>query len=295
MNRRRPNCQCPKCSSCESIVRDGFYFRRDDSRKIQRFKCKNCSHKFSNASFSPAYKQKKRRVNHSLLILFASGMSKRRVAIVKKLNRKTVDRKFEFLGKLCREKNQKWLKEYFGEKPAIEVQFDDLITIEHTKLKPVSVSSVVEKHSRKILGTKVSQIGANGKLAEISVKKYGKRFNNHRQKLNELFAEVKPLIHPRATFESDEHSTYPRVVRTHYPGAIHIRYKGGRSCIAGQGELKKLAWDPLFSINHTYAMFRANINRLFRRTWNTTKKLDQLQNHLDIYTYAFNTDLISSK
>lgn len=222
-------------------------------------------------------------------------MSKRRIAVVKNLNRKTVDRKFEYLAKLCRDRNQKWLQDYFAKNPAIEVQFDDLITIEHTKLKPVSVSSIVEKHSRKILGTKVSQIGAFGKLAEISVKKYGKRFNNHRQKLNELFVEIKPFIHPRATFESDEHSTYPLVVKSHFPEATHIRYKGGRACIAGQGELKKLSWDPLFSINHTYAMCRANINRLFRKTWNTTKKLDQLQNHLDIYTYAFNKDLIRSK
>jgi len=295
MNPRCPYSKCPNCQTSNDVVRDGFFFRKDDSKKIQRFKCKNCSRKFSLASYSSAYRQKKRRSNHKLLLLFASGISKRRAAILEGLNRKTIDRKFLFLAKLCREKNQKWLTQQFKETPAKEVQFDDLITIEHTKLKPVSVTAIVEKGSRKILGTKVSQIGAFGHLAEISRKKYGKRKNNHREKLNELFLEVRGYIDLKAQFESDEHSFYPKVIAIHFPDAKHIRYKGGRSCIAGQGELKKLAFDPLFAINHTYAMFRANINRLFRKTWNTTKKLDHLQDHLDIYTFAFNSELICGK
>ena len=97
------------------------------------------------------------------------------------------------------------------------------------------------------------------------------------------------------TFESDEHNFYPPVVKKYFPEAKHKRYKGGRACVAGQGELKKKKYDPLFAINHTYAMFRANINRLIRRTWNTTKEIEQLQNHLDIYCYAFNTGMIDQK
>lgn len=295
MNLRRPYSKCPHCKTNHHVVRDGFFRRKDDSRKIQRFKCKNCTLKFSLATHSPAYRQKKRRSNHKLLLLFASGTSKRRAAILENLNRKTIDRKFIFLAQLCRKKNKKWLEQQFASTPAKKVQFDDLITIEHTKLKPVSVTAIVEKGTRKILGTKVSRIGAFGHLAEISRKKYGKRQNNHRKKLGELFSEVRSYIDHEAQFESDEHSSYPKVVATHFPKAQHIRYKGGRSCIAGQGELKKLAFDPLFSINHTYAMFRANINRLFRKTWNTTKNLEQLQNHLDIYSFAFNSELIARK
>ncbi|EQC44199.1 hypothetical protein [Bacteriovorax sp. Seq25_V] len=48
----------------------------------------------------------------------------------------------------------------------------------------------------------------------------------------------------------------------YFPEAEYRRYKGGRGCIAGQGELKKLRFDPLFTLNHTCAMFRSNINRL---------------------------------
>ncbi len=34
----------------------------------------------------------------------------------------------------------------------------------------------------------------------------------------------------------------------------HQRFKGRRGCIVGQGELKVGGFDPLFSLNHTYAM-----------------------------------------
>lgn len=185
------------------------------------------------------------------------------------------------------------MKDNYLNNLAVEVQFDDLITIEHTKLKPLSVSSIVEKHTRKILGARVSQIGAFGHLAELSRKKYGKRENTHREKLNELFLELRSYIHPNATFESDEHKFYPPVVGRYFPCAKHIRYKGGRGSIAGQGELKKLHFDPLFSINHTYAMLRGNINRLIRKTWCSTKKQSELQKHIDIYIYAFNTGLLA--
>ena len=287
-----PNPQCTFHQKKDFIVRDGSYLRKNDSRRIARFKCKNCGIKFSNATFSLAKNQKKRRINHIVFKLLASGVSQRRAAKILKVHKTTIKRKFDYLSKLARQKHQRWLKENYLNNKVLDIQFDDLITVEHTKLRPLSVSTVVQKHTRKILGARVSQIGAFGHLAELSRQKYGKRKNTHRQKLGELFASLTGYIDPHATFESDEHKFYPPVLARHFPGATHVRYKGGRSSIAGQGELKKLKFDPLFSINHTYAMFRANINRLFRKTWCVTKVPQELQKHLDLYIYAFNTGII---
>ena len=64
--------------------------------------------------------------------------------------------------------------------------------------------------------------------------------------------------------------------------------KGSKCCVAGQGELKKRGKDPLFYINHTLAMCRANINRLIRKTWCTTKDPAQLVYHLAIYMHVHN-------
>jgi hypothetical protein len=46
-----------------------------------------------------------------------------------------------------------------------------------------------------------------------------------------------------------------------------------------------------FSLNHTCAMLRANLNRLFRKTWCTTKKIQGLVNHLLIYVAFHNRRL----
>ncbi|MGZ3809720.1 MAG: transposase, partial [Bacteriovorax sp.] len=62
----------------------------------------------------------------------------------------------------------------------------------------------------------------------------------------------------------------------------------------GQGELKKVHYDPLFKINHTCAMLRYRINRLVRRTWCTTKKIEMLENHLQIYIAYHNKYLLNS-
>ena len=76
------------------------------------------------------------------------------------------------------------------------------------------------------------------------------------------------------------------------PGGGVQHELGEKGCVAGQGELKKVGKDPLFHINHTLAMLRANINRLFRRTWCTTKDPERLKDHLAIYTWVHNNKLI---
>lgn len=104
-----------------------------------------------------------------------------------------------------------------------------------------------------------------------------------------------PLTDETALFKSDQNPTYPFYVYRAFPNARHETTKGGRSCILGQGELKKLGWDPIFSLNHTAAMFRANMNRLFRKTWCTTKTLQGLRDHIDLYVHYHNEVLLKAK
>jgi hypothetical protein len=186
-----------------------------------------------------------------------------------KLTRVTVARKLAFLAKEAEQRHDLWLETL---PKAKEVQFDDLITIEHTKCKPLAISLAVESGTRRILGFEVSSIPASGPLAALSRNKYGPRRNMRPLALQRLFNRVRKALDPAVSFQSDEDPLYPPLVRRNFPGSAHFRHPGGRGCISGQGELKKLIFDPLFSLNHTCAMLRANINRLFRRTWCTTKK-----------------------
>lgn len=216
------------------------------------------------------------------------GVSQREAARILKLNLKTVVRKFRFAIQTAHDDLRKWNQNFAL---ASEVEFDDLETFEHTKCKPLSVTLMVEYKSRRILGLEVSQMPAKGLLAKISRKKYGPRADHRPQARQKLFGEMRELVDSCAKLRSDSNPHYPSDVRKFFPNCRYETVLGGRGAVTGQGELKKLKFDPIFSLNHTCAMLRAHVNRLFRKTWNTTKRPDQLAGHLALYAIEHNRRL----
>ena len=291
MNPGCPNLKCKYHQSNEVIKRNGTYFRANDSRYVQRFKCTSCRRHFSFATFSLAKGQKKRRVNVEVEKLLSASVSMRRIARILNIHELTVKRKLEYLAKKAKLSQEKLLLK-LRQNPIHHMQFDDLITIEHTKLKPIAVTVAVDVRQRTILGAQVSRIPAFGHLAEISRRKYGYCKSNYEQNARALFRKIKDSVHPNALIETDEHQMYPKFVREFFPKTTHETFKSERGSVAGQGELKKVQYDPLFAINHTLAMMRANINRLVRRTWCTTKDPKMLQLHLDLFVNYYNQNLI---
>jgi transposase-like protein len=290
--------KCPYClvernvsERAERVVRTGQYLRVSDRALIQRYFCKSCKRSFSQATKDSCYKQLKRQFNNDVGKILVSGVSQRRAALILKLNRKTIVRKFIFLGLLAK---KNLLLSNLSKPKCKIIEFDDLETTHHTKLKPLSVTLAVEHKTRRILGFKVSQMPAKGHLAKISLKKYGFRRDERSKKRRELFRELKPLIEDRALIKSDENPHYVKDVRRYFPNSTHKTFKGREGSIVGQGELKKIGFDPLFSLNHTCAMLRANINRLFRKTWCTTKDPKRLGDHIALYALFHNGQLKSS-
>ncbi len=285
----KPSCPNLSCSSFSENIhtrKDGFYSREDDSRTIQRYYCKQCRKRFSTSTHTLEYNQKKRRVNIPLLKLLCSKVSIRRSALILGINKNTVLAKTIYLAKKSNIENSFFLNQLKG--PISHIQFDDLITKEQTKMKPLSITIAVDVKSRAILAMKVSQIGAFGHLAKKAVKRYGKRKNNHFKISNDMLAGLTTIIDKNVLIETDEHKRYPDIIKANFPMATHKAYKGEQACVVGQGELKKNANDPLFVINHTCAMLRDNVGSLVRRSWGLSQKAYMLQHHLDIFQYFYN-------
>ena len=287
--------KCPYChlqrdpqSASRTIRRLGKYYRASDGQHLTRYWCFRCAKSFSAATISSLKGQKKRQFNKSVVDLLNGGVSQREAARILKINPKTVVRKFRHAIKTAKQELKQWNQKF---EACTEVEFDDLETFEHTKCKPLSVTLMVEYSTRRILGFEVAQMPAKGRIAHFARKKYGPRADHRSKARKKLFSEMREFVSPVAIIRSDSNPYYPNDLRKFFPHARHETVLGGRSSIGGQGELKKLKWDPIFSLNHTCAMLRAHINRLFRKTWCTTKKADQLAGHVALYALEHNRRL----
>jgi transposase-like protein len=271
------------------LVRKGFFFRSSDSRLIRRLQCRSCRRTFSLATRSECFGQKKRHLNSTIEKLFCSGISQRRAARLLGVTQNTIARKLVFLGTRAARLNRNFLIERVRSSgPFVDLQFDEMESFEHSRCLPLSIPLVVEAGSRKILGFGVGSMPAKGLLARISVKKYGPRKDDRPRIASELWSGLRPFLSPSPRILSDMNPRYPSWIHPHFANAVHSTVKGRRGCVVGLDELKRGGFDPLFSLNHTAAMLRANVNRLFRKTWCTTKKAERLALHLAIYAHYHN-------
>lgn len=251
--------------------------KHDGYERVQRYRCKLCGKIYSDSTDDPQKLKRKSKLLSAIFQTLVSGVSQRRAAIILNINRKTLVRKFRWLGD---ESLTELKRQNLNRKRVDVVEFDDLETIEHTKCKPLSVTLAVEVKSRHVLGFEVSRMPAKGKIAALARKKYGYRKDERAEARERLFQNIKEHISETAKIKSDQNPHYVADVKKHFPKAIHENHQGRDACVTGQGELKRGGFDPLFSINHTFAKLRADINRLFRRTWCTTKKPYELRRHI---------------
>jgi hypothetical protein len=285
-----PN-DCPNCIeqglSGSYYVRFGFFYRTSDARHVQRYRCQICWTTCSRATFHRWFRQKKRLKNAQLRKHFASAGTMRRAARTFHLNRKTVAKKLILLSLEAEARLTQRNRDF---PKARVIEFDDLETFEHTKCKPLSVTLAVQSRTRRILGLEVSSMPAKGLLVK-KAQKYGFRRDERAQGRQKLFLGLQDLVREDAVIKSDSNPHYAPDVAKYFPQARHRQYLGKRGSLGGQGELKKTRFDPLFSLNHTCGMLRANVSRLVRRTWCTTKRPDRLRAHLMIYADYHNEHL----
>lgn len=210
-----------------------------------------------------------------------SGNTQRRTAKLLNCSKTTVERKFL------------WLSIHYKSSPvttgdcSLHLQIDELETIEHTKLKPVTIPICVSANYQ-ILGVAVGKLRAKGHLSAISFKKYGFREDQREKAITELLTNLqKNLSRPPITITTDALPIYKTLIKKYFPDTKHIVVVS-KDLVKKKRELiytaeRKKIFDPLFAINQRCAMLRADIRRLTRRSWCTTKKLANLQKHLQLY------------
>jgi transposase-like protein len=276
---------CPDCGPKGYVIKKGFFKRAAASERIQKYLCKTCHRCFSAQTGAVDYRLRLRAITQNVFTLLASGISQKRLAFVHQTRPRTIARRVVRFGECCKENLAIYRKN--REKVQI-VLFDEMESFEHTNAKPLTLPIAVEQKTRKILALRVGPIAAKGMLAKASVEKYGKRKCERKRLLDEMLLDLKECTIKNVRIKTDMSRHYPSPIAKHFPHSNHEAFKGRKPQENGLGELKVGAFDPLFSLNHTYGMIRCNIKRLSRRTWATTKKVAQLEHLLYIYAWFHN-------
>lgn len=289
-NVRCPHPLCIKQASLPyAVVRRGHFRRKTDAATIQRYLCRNCHRGFSVATLDPCYRQHKRTINPLLRALLCGKFSQRRAAFVLNLDPGTVASRLRFFGMEGR-KHLCSLRETM--RGLTHGMFDEMQSSEHTKCKPIAIPMVTSPKNRLILAVGVASMPAQHPLVQISLKKYGPRPDNRAEAIVKIFEDVKPMFTKNAVLTTDMAPRYPQPIAMVLPHILHDAHKSRRARRSGQGELKKIGYDPLFNFNHTAAMVRDGVGSLVRQTWGNTKVMARLEDRLAMYAHYHNTVLI---
>lgn len=289
-------CRCSNKTCLEGPPRgasgskNGTYYRKSDRKTLMRWRCKSCAKSYSAASINPCKGQRLRHLHSQIYHLNNSSTPIRRIALILKISRSTVAAKIAFLSSLKGTIHEAYLRELEKE-PLKEVFFDELKTFLHTRCRPVSIA-VAAARGRKILAIDAFFCVPNSqRLIKIAQKKGYPILNERASGITKFLEKLAPVVAKDGIIRTDEDVLYPERIKKIFPGATHLKYKSRPATITGHGEMKEGGEDPLFEINHTLAMIRANIARLVRRTWCTTKSLKALKAHLNLYMIYHNTVL----
>jgi transposase-like protein len=264
------NIACPICGSL-SFIKKGYYTTKHNHQPVPRYKCKDCHANFSSHSNRETFGQHRPDLNQQIFELASSSVTMRRIAIVAKCSRLTVERKLIFIAEQARLSHEQFLSQKINETKS--VHFDEMETYQHTKCKPLSIALAVDNESGDIIDAQVAKMRCKGKLATISANKYPEWNTDNRKEASlRVIHTIKKMSCEDVVVISDGKKVYPDIIHAVLPMAQVVQHVK-----------KKAKYDPLFTINHTSAKIRADLSRMRRRTWATTKKWQNLQRHLLIY------------
>ena len=282
-------CKSPECANAPGFQfqRRGRFTRACDGRSVQRFQCKRCKRTFSTQTFRVDCGLRKPAQDVAIFRLLISKVTQRQITRDLPCDRGTVARRIERWGKHCRGFHEQLLAARDRDRPW-EGKFllDELETYEtDRRLKPVTVPILVHKPSFCILHVSVGTLPPRKPLSEARQRKLaaiehaeGKpRISESSEKVAECFAVLRavgPTTGP-IRVATDEKLAYGRLLEQ----ALGEQLVHERT----HSTVPRSTRNPLFFVNHTFAMLRDGLSRLVRRTWANTKEREKLEWHLWIY------------
>ena len=268
-----PHSACPSRSAEGPAFRHrrrGHYGRACDGKRVQRYECLVCRRRFSRQSFRNDHRHRRPEINIPILLALESKVTQRQIARTLKCNRKTVARRVPLYGAHFEAAHKRELAKTGLEGPFV---FDELETYEQNRIeKPVTVAVIVDKDTGFIVHVECGTLPSRDKSRGDRGRK-----SQSRAVVRSCLEAVEAHRAPDSalTLFSDQKATYPKLISETCSGSVlHVRISG---------KARRNTENPLFRINHNFAMMRDGISRLVRRNWGYSKKLECKQAHFWIY------------
>jgi transposase-like protein len=259
--------KCPRCSS-ENIIKKSLYKVKKNNRLIRRYQCKDCNVTFTINTDKNTYLQKRPDLNKQIYLHYCEGNTLHGIARLLGITYKTVVRKFKFMAHIARELHLKNIEE----KNIITtyVQFDEMESFEITKTRPLGIELAIRPKTCEILSAKVCRIPMKAHSVPYEEKQEYRVITNQEQCITEMLLETaKCLNENTSTLACDGDSSNIRLAKEICTESNVVSYVRG--------------YNELWKLNHVCAKLRHHISRLTRKTWATTKKMERLQMHLDLF------------
>ena len=281
-------CESPQCTGAEGLQyqRRGTYRRSCDGRLVQRYQCKRCKRTFSTQTFRVDRGLRRPSIDFQIFLGLVSKVSQRQMTRELYCGRGAIARRMKRYGKHCRAFHERALRERATSLPwEGQFQLDELETYEtDRRLKPVTVPLLVQLPSRCILHAAVGTLPARKplpprKLAQLEriEAQEGKRCSESHAKVSECFAVLKEITKTEKIVRvgTDEKSTYRSILKKNFGERLEHQRTHSKQ--------PRTIKNPLFLVNHTFAMLRDGLGRLVRRNWGATKEREKLEWHLWLY------------
>jgi transposase-like protein len=283
-----PNPACPSHAEGRALMRPRSSYRRKcDGRTISRFACDRCKKSCSTQTFRLDYRLRRTDLWTGVFMNLCSKVTLRQSARFHRCNRKTIAARLKLFGEHCKELHLGAL-ELARTRGGIQgsFQLDELETYEtDRRLKPVTVPLLVHMPSRCVLHTAVGTLPPRKplpprkqkQLERIEAEEGEKRKSESREKVSECFEVLKQITPTEGPVRvgTDEKPTYRAILKKKFgERLVHKRTHSTEP---------RTIKNPLFLVNHTFAMLRDGLGRLVRRNWGATKEREKLEWHLWLY------------
>jgi hypothetical protein len=253
-----------------------------DGRIVQRFLCRTCGRYFSTQTFRVDYRLQKPTIQFPLFDTLISKVTQRQAARNLQCTRKTVVHRLSLLSNHARAFHERALDRMRlngGLKG--EFQLDELESFENSRrLCPVTVATLIELRKYFVVHLEVAPLPSRGKLRPHELERKaerdrteGPRRSGSRKAVEKCFRKLAEVRAPDCdlVISSDHKSTYPSVLRQVMPEIYHH--------VQHSSTAVRDFHNPLFPINHTFAMMRDGLSRLVRRSWGESKQRAWLECH----------------